>query len=102
MLAEDGRERPALTIHQIGAGQQETRRFEVFFPTAGSHQLTARLASDTIAADNVRYRLVDLPVAVPVLIVDGDPTSRNSRFLNTVFQPGGACAHRLATANRTP
>ncbi len=52
--------------------------------------MTARLASDTIAADNVRYCLVDLPVAVPVLIVDGDPTSRNARFLNTVFQPGGA------------
>jgi hypothetical protein len=90
MLSEDGRERPAITIDQVGAGQSETRRFEVFFPTAGVHQVTARLASDSVAADNVRYCLVDLPLAVPVLIIDGDPTNRNAKFLSTVFAPGGA------------
>jgi hypothetical protein len=90
LLAEDGRERPAITIDQIGAGQSETRRFEVFFPTAGTHQVEAQLASDAVAADNARFSLVDLPVAVPVLIIDGDPDNRNAHFLTTVFQPGGS------------
>lgn len=89
LLAEDGHERPAITIDQIGAGQSETRRFEVFFATAGVHQVTAKLPSDAVVADNVRYCLVDLPVAVPILIVDGDQTAKNARFLNTVFYPGG-------------
>jgi len=89
MLAEDGRERPALAIDQIGAGQSETRRFEAFFPTGGEHQVVARLNSDPVAADNVQYCLVNLPVAVPVLIIDGDSADRNARFLNSVFQPGG-------------
>jgi hypothetical protein len=89
LLAEDGRERPTITIDQIPAGRSETRRFEVFFATAGTHEVTAGLASDAVDTDNARYCLVDLPVAVPVLIVDGDPSSRNARFLTTVFQPGG-------------
>ena len=63
--------------------------FDVFFPTAGTHEVTARLASDAVDADNARYCLVDLPVSVPVLIVDGDANSRNARFLTSVFQPGG-------------
>ncbi len=86
LLSEDGRERPAVTIDQIGAGQSETRGFEAFFATAGSHQIGARLGSDAVAADNVRYALVDLPPAVPILIVDGDPTARNARFLEALFQ----------------
>ena len=90
LLSDDGRERPAVAIDQIGAGQSETRRFEVFFATAGTHQVTARLAGDAVAVDNARYCLVELPVAVPVLIVDADPQARSARFLNTVFQPGGS------------
>lgn len=90
MLTEDGRERPAVTIDQIPAGGRETRTFEVFFSTAGTHDVTARLAGDAVAADNARYAVVELPVAVPVLIIDGDPASRNGKFLDTVFQPGGA------------
>src|SRR5262249_15648338 len=90
LLAEDGRERPAITIDQVGAGQSETRRFEVFFTTAGTHQVEAQLASDAVSADNARYCLVDLPLAVPVLIVDGDPDNRNAHFLTSVFQPGGS------------
>jgi hypothetical protein len=90
LLSEDGRDRPAIAIDQVAGGQSETRTFEVFFTTAGTHRITARLASDPVAADNVRYSLIELPVAVPVLIVDGDPSLTGARFLTTVFQPGGS------------
>ncbi|MBI2825665.1 MAG: BatA domain-containing protein [Planctomycetia bacterium] len=89
LLSEDGRERPAVSIDLIGAGKSETRRFEVFFATAGTHQVTARLQGDAVAADNTRYCLVELPVAVSVLVIDGDPDARNARFLATAFRPGG-------------
>ena len=90
LLSEDGRDRPAIAIDQIAAGQSETRSFEVFFTTAGTHQITARLASDPVSADNARFCLIELPVAVPVLIVDGNPSLAGAHFLSTVFQPGGS------------
>jgi hypothetical protein len=90
LLAEDGRERPSITIDQIAPGKSETRRFEVFFPTAGSHQVTAKLPpGDAVQTDNERFALVDLPLSVPVLLIDGDDDSKSARFLDAVFQPGG-------------
>ena len=91
LLAEDGRERPAITVDQIGAGQSETRRFEVFFPTAGTHQvdgttgqrrgrggqralLPGRFAGGGAGADHRRR----------------SRRSRTPHFLTTVFQPGGS------------
>jgi len=90
LLAEDGRERPSITIDQIAPGRSETRRFEVFFPTAGTHHVTAKLPpGDAVQTDNERYALVDLPLTVPLLLIDGDDDGKNARFLDAVFQPGG-------------
>jgi hypothetical protein len=55
MLQEDGKERPALVIDEIGPGKSETREFEVRFATAGAHQVTASLQADAVTTDNLRY-----------------------------------------------
>lgn len=89
VLEEDGHARPALTIAQAPPGRAVKERFQVNFPTAGEHQITARLEGDAVAADNIRYSLINLPTEVPVLLVDGAPSPRDARFLSVACAPGG-------------
>ena len=52
-LAGGGRPRPAGGRARGDSGRQDvTRRFPVLFATAGEHQITARLETDAVAADN--------------------------------------------------
>jgi hypothetical protein len=90
LLREDDNPRPALVIDRIGAGQSETKQYQAFFSTAGEHLLSADLQSDAVAADNARYSLVDLPVNVPVLIIDPDADARDGAFLASALAPGGS------------
>jgi hypothetical protein len=80
----------ALKFDSVAAGQSETRTFQVLFPTAGEHLITARAPSDAIAVDNVRVAVLDLPMSVGVLIVDGDPRAPDAQLLSAVLNPGGA------------
>ncbi len=75
-LEEDGHARPAIVIEELPAGKQMTRRFPVLFTTAGQHEVVARLASDSVSTDNNRSLVIDMPDAVDVLIIDGDPRRR--------------------------
>lgn len=90
LLQEDGQPRPAIAIEQLAPGESETRRFSAFFPAAGEHVVAASLGSDTLAADNMRFTLVDLPVSVPLLLIDGSADSFNARYLAAALSPGGA------------
>jgi hypothetical protein len=90
LLEEDGQARPAIVIDTIAAGKRETRRFPVNFPAAGQHAVTARLEGDNVDADNRRFALVDVPVAVPVLIVDGSADALDAGILSVALSPGGA------------
>ncbi len=90
LLEEDGAARSAVLFDTVASGQTESRRFPVFFPVAGAHQVTARLAADSVAADNSRYALADVPLAVSALIIDGDPESPGGRFLAAALAPGKA------------
>lgn len=90
LLQEDGKARPALSIDRIAPGERETRRFSVFFTTAGEHTIAASLASDPVAADNLRFAVVDLPPSVPVLLVDGSADTAGARYLAAALAPGGA------------
>lgn len=90
VLQEDGQARPALSIDRLGAGSSETRRFSVYFKTAGEHTIAASISSDPLAIDNVRFAVVDLPPSVPVLLVDGDRDFVNARYLAAALAPGGA------------
>ena len=74
-LAEDGRARPAQSIAKIDPGQTVAAGFEVRYQDAGQHAITAKLPADAVAADNMRYTVLDFPKTVPVLVIDGDPQS---------------------------
>lgn len=87
-LHEDGRPRAGEVIEEITPGRTETRRFLVHFPTAGQHTVAASLPDDSVEADNTQYSVVDLPVGVPVLVIDGDAESRDGYFLATALNPG--------------
>ncbi len=58
-LTEDGMARPAVVMEKIPAGKSVTRRFPVVFMTAGEHHISARLESDAVEADNVRFAVVE-------------------------------------------
>jgi hypothetical protein len=88
-LEEDGRARPGVTLRQIPPRETVKERFLVNFPAAGSHLVTARLESDAVAADNFRHAVIDVPLDVPVLLVDGDSDARNARFVSAALAPRG-------------
>lgn len=75
------------TIEAIGPGETVSRRVQVRFPIPGKHVVEARLPDDAVAADNLRYSVIDVPEGEPVLIVDGHPERRHAYFLSAVFQP---------------
>ncbi len=92
MLYEDGQRRTDELIEEIAPGQVQTRTFEVRFSKGGQHEITARLAGDTVAADNARYSVLEFAAAAPVLIVEGNPSALGTResdsyFLATALSP---------------
>lgn len=89
LLREDGHARPAVVIDGIAPGATETQRFLVNFPTAAEHVVTASTEVDSVAADNSRSAVIDVPVGVPVLVVDGDAAGADGKFLALALSPGG-------------
>jgi len=102
LLEEDGSPRPAVLIDGIAAGKTETRKFAVRFPTAGEHDVVASLDSDAVPVDNYRHRVLDLPLTVRVLIVDGDPSGTDARFLTWALAPGGPVQTGITTQVEPP
>lgn len=102
LLKEDEQVRPAVTIDRINPGERETRRFSVFFSTAGEHVVTASLGGDALETDNARFAVVDVPMSVPVLLIDGDPEQANARYLATALAPGGAVKTGIDPRIETP
>ena len=101
-LEEDGRARPGVTLRQIPPRETVKERFLVNFPAAGSHLVTARLESDAVAADNFRHAVIDIPLDVPVLLVDGDSDARNARFVAAALAPRGPVRSGLNPRIETP
>ena len=62
--------------------------FQGYFPVPGQHAIRAQLPPDAVVTDNQRACVVDFPEGVPLLIVDGDASQRNARYVRTVFEPG--------------
>lgn len=88
-IEQDGSRLPAVEFEEIEPGETATRRFRTVFATAGPHQLVARLESDALQADNVRYFAAQIPATLPVLIVDGSESGDDGNYLRTALSPGG-------------
>jgi hypothetical protein len=102
LLEEDGQERAGTTIEEVPPGKSETRRFPVVFPTAGEHELSARIEGDIVAADNRRFAVLTLPLEVPVLIVDGSDGLEEGRLLSVALAPGGSVRTGIAPQVEPP
>jgi len=72
---------PSVTLERIEPGQSARQSFSVRFPTAGDHEIHARLGTDALMEDNERFCVVKLPAEIPVLIVDGQPGSIDAQLL---------------------
>ena len=57
--------------------------------TAGAHELTATLEEDAVLIDNRHYFACQLLDAVPVLVVDESPGTRDAFYLSKALDPGG-------------
>ncbi len=102
VLSEDGHGRPSITMAEIPPGKVVKERFLVNFPQAGHHEITARLESDAVSADNFRYCSIELPSDVPVLLVDGDTEALDARYLSWALAPGSPVKTGLRPQIETP
>jgi hypothetical protein len=98
-VREDGGERPGLTIPEIPPGGTAAARFEVRFPVAGDHMVTATLVADRLPADDFRTAVIDVRDAADVLIVEGDPRGSghagDAFYLAAALAPGAGAATGL-------
>jgi hypothetical protein len=88
-VEQDGSRLPAVEIDEIPPGATATRRLRVTFAGAGPHQVSARLESDAVDADNVRYFAADIPATLPILLVDGSQACDDGKYLRAALDPGG-------------
>ena len=92
-LREDTLGRPGLRIAEIAAGGVGTLRFDVRFTKAGPHVVEARIAADSLAADNSRTAALDVVERVDVLLIDGDPRggsrAGDAFYAAAALAPGG-------------
>jgi hypothetical protein len=91
-LREDALGRPGVRIAEIAAGGIGTQRFDARFTTAGPHLVEAGIATDAVAADNLRTMAIDVVDRVDVLLIDGDPTgggrAGDAFYVATALAPG--------------
>ncbi|MEE8451182.1 MAG: BatA domain-containing protein [Thermoguttaceae bacterium] len=90
MIEDDGQPRPAVSIARIDPGEEVTERFQVSFPTAGEHVVSTRLESDAVEADNTRHAVIEFPIEIPVLLIDGAIDFQDAKSLARAMAPGGA------------
>lgn len=106
-LEEQGTQRPAIEIDKIAAGASVTRQFEVRTPSAGQRRISAYLPADAVMLDNARHTVIDFPIGVPVLIIDGALKSGTARgsdgyFLQSAMLPPGAVPTGLRPRVESP
>jgi Aerotolerance regulator N-terminal/CARDB len=75
----------SVEIDKLEAGQQDKRETDVTFKKPGKHTVEVQLPDDALSADNKRVVAVDINVANPVLIIDGDPESDDGYYVSTAL-----------------
>jgi len=73
-------------IDVIQPGRTGSALFTTTFPDPGDHPLAAELSPDPLPADNHRDHVARVREGVPVLLVDGDPSSDPYRSETFVLQ----------------
>jgi len=95
----DGKERAASQI-SLGAREQQQVLFTHAFDTPGSHVIEVHAEADTLEADNTYQASIPVWDRVPVLLVNGDPSTQplqgETDYLEIALQPFGAAKANLA------
>ena len=78
----------AVKIDRIQPAKSVRRSFDITFDRAGFQEVTARIPSDPIAADNQRFAVVEILQDVPVLIINGSGPD-DPIFLKSALAPSG-------------
>lgn len=97
----DGQPLPAATIERINPGESASSVFEVALASPGIHEVSVAIREDGLLVDNQRTLAVDVPPAIPVLLVDGSSDRRDSLYLSLALAPGGGVQTGLAAEIRT-
>ncbi len=92
---------PSRVIESLSPGETVSVSFEVVAPSAGVHDLSVRIDNDELIADDVRYLAVETPSTIPVLIVEDDPSRRDSTYLSLALAPGGEAETGISPSVRT-
>jgi hypothetical protein len=74
-----------VTIERLEAGEVRRTGIDVTFKTPGKHVVEVRLPEDALPEDGRRFAAVEINLAVPVLIIDGDPESDDGSYVATAL-----------------
>jgi hypothetical protein len=78
----DGKLLPfGVEIEKLEPGTEQTRDIDVSFKKPGKHTIEVQLPEDSLESDNHRYAALDISVANPVLIIDGDPEAEDGSYV---------------------
>jgi hypothetical protein len=92
---------PSRLIESLSPGETVSVSFEFVAPSAGVSDLAVRIDNDSLPADDVRYLAIETPSAIPVLIVDDQPSRRDATYLSLALAPGGDAATGISPTIRT-
>jgi hypothetical protein len=75
----------SVEIEQLEANQEVARDIDVTFKKPGKHTVELRLPDDSLPSDNKRVAAVEINIANPVLIIDGNNESDDGYFVSTAL-----------------
>jgi hypothetical protein len=88
ILADD-LPRRSVEIDTVPSGQNVTQSFSLTLPDEGEYRISARIEPDVVQDDNQRHRVVALESGSPVLLIDGDVSAQNARYVSAALAPQG-------------
>ena len=71
----------SVVFEKIEPQTEVAHEFEIRLSTPTTHKIRVTLDADSLTEDNVRSLAIDVPKAVPVLIVDGDPSGEDGSYI---------------------
>lgn len=95
-------ELPPIVIEKINPGEVVSRRVQAVFQQPGWHAVQVVLPEDSVQVDNQARCVVKIEDGQRVLLVDGDPSKRNSFFFEAMMNPGANARTGLVTRREGP
>jgi hypothetical protein len=77
----------SIEIDKLEANQETKRDIDVTFKMPGKHTVEIQLPDDALPSDNKRVVAIEINIANPVLIIDGNPESDDGYYVSTALSP---------------